>query len=114
MLKEIKTLNSINANCENKVVVYNSINYLLCLLYLISGPNHISCCQGKTLLMSEPGSTYINNAFRLFRRLSLLMVFPGGSDDLPAMWEVRVRSPGEENGNPLQYCCLGNPMDRGA
>ena len=24
------------------------------------------------------------------------------------------RSPGEENGNPLQYSCLGNPMDRGA
>ena len=23
------------------------------------------------------------------------------------------RSPGEENGNPLQYYCLGNPMDRG-
>ena len=21
---------------------------------------------------------------------------------------------GEENGNPLQYSCLGNPMDRGA
>ena len=21
---------------------------------------------------------------------------------------------GEENGNPLQYFCLGNPMDRGA
>ena len=24
------------------------------------------------------------------------------------------RSPGEGNGNPLQYPCLGNPMDRGA
>ena len=24
------------------------------------------------------------------------------------------RSPGERNGNPLQYLCLGNPMDRGA
>ena len=24
------------------------------------------------------------------------------------------RSPGEGNGNPLQYCCLRNPMDRGA
>ena len=24
------------------------------------------------------------------------------------------RSPGEENGNPLQYPCLENPMDRGA
>ena len=24
------------------------------------------------------------------------------------------RSPGRGNGNPLQYCCLGNPMDREA
>ena len=24
------------------------------------------------------------------------------------------RSPGEGNGNSLQYSCLGNPMDRGA
>ena len=23
------------------------------------------------------------------------------------------KSPGEENGNPFQYSCLGNPMDRG-
>ena len=26
----------------------------------------------------------------------------------------RERSPGAENGNPLQYSCLENPMDRGA
>ena len=37
----------------------------------------------------------------------------------PAMRESRVRSlgqedsPGEENGNPLQYSCLENPIDRG-
>ena len=24
------------------------------------------------------------------------------------------RSPGEGNGNPFQYPCLGNPMDKGA
>ena len=24
------------------------------------------------------------------------------------------RCPGEVNGNPLQYSCLGNPVDRGA
>ena len=24
------------------------------------------------------------------------------------------RVPGEGNGNPLQYSCLGNPMDRGS
>ena len=27
---------------------------------------------------------------------------------------VLGRSPGERNGNSLQYSCLGNPMDRGA
>ena len=26
----------------------------------------------------------------------------------------RGRSPGDGNGNPLQYSCLENPMDRGA
>ena len=49
-------------------------------------------------------------------------VFPGGSDgkesacntgDLSSIpgW---VRTPGEGNGNPLQYFCLENSMDRGA
>ena len=27
---------------------------------------------------------------------------------------VGRRSPGEGNGNPLQYSCKGNPVDRGA
>ena len=31
--------------------------------------------------------------------------------DLILVWR---RSPGEGNGNPLQYSCLENPMDRGA
>ena len=26
---------------------------------------------------------------------------------------MQVQSPGGGNGNPLQYSCLGNPMDRG-
>ena len=34
--------------------------------------------------------------------------------NLPAMREIRVQSPGEENSNPLQYSFLENPMDRGA
>ena len=32
------------------------------------------------------------------------------SDSIPGSG----RSPGVENGNPLQYSCLGNPMGRGA
>ena len=33
----------------------------------------------------------------------------GGRGSIPGSG----RSPGEGNGNPLQYSCLGNPMDRG-
>ena len=50
------------------------------------------------------------------------MGFPGGSEvkasacnagDLGSI-PVLGRSPGEGNGNPLQYSCLENPMDREA
>ena len=34
----------------------------------------------------------------------------GDSGSIPGLG----RSPGEGNGDPLQYSCLGNPMDRGA
>ena len=48
--------------------------------------------------------------------------FPGGSavKNLPANAgdtgpiPGSGRSPGEGSGSPLQYSCLGNPMDRGA
>ena len=32
---------------------------------------------------------------------------------VPETWVQSRRSPGVGNGNPLQYLCLGNPMDRG-
>ena len=41
--------------------------------------------------------------------------FPGGSDDKEsACNEADLGSIPGLNGNPLQYSCLGNPMDRGA
>ena len=50
-----------------------------------------------------------------------LTVFPGGSDGKesacsagdPGLIPDLGRSPGGGHGNPLQYTCLGNPMDRG-
>ena len=50
------------------------------------------------------------------------MGFPGGSviKNPPANAGDTIsipglgRSPREGNGNPVQYTCLGNPMDRGA
>ena len=55
--------------------------------------------------------------------LSILYTgFLGGSEDKasacdaedPSLIPRLGRSPGEGNGNPLQYSCLENPMDRGA
>ena len=48
--------------------------------------------------------------------------FPGGSDSKASVYNAGDpglipglgRSPWEGNGNPLQDCCLENPMDRGA
>ena len=48
--------------------------------------------------------------------------FPGGSDSKASAYNAgdlgsspgSGRSPGEENGKPLQYSCLENPMDGGA
>ena len=48
--------------------------------------------------------------------------FPGGLDDKESACNEgdlglipgSGRSPGEGNGNPLQYSCLENPMDGGA
>ena len=50
------------------------------------------------------------------------MGFPGASDGKASACNVGDpssipglgRYPGEGNGNPLQYSCLENPMDRGA
>ena len=46
------------------------------------------------------------------------MDFPGGSNGKESAWNAGDpglgRSPGEVNGNPLQYPCLENPMDGGA
>ena len=50
------------------------------------------------------------------------MDFPGGSDSKMSAYNAgdlgsipgSGRSPGEGNGNPLQYSCLENPMDGGA
>ena len=55
-------------------------------------------------------------------RKGVYLDFPGGSDGKASVYNAGDpglipglgRSPGEGNGNPLQYYCLENPMDRGA
>ena len=67
--------------------------------------------------MAAPGSI-----FPICKELLMKQSFPGGSDGKesacnagdPGLIPGLGRSPGEGNGNPLQYSCLGNLMDRGA
>ena len=54
--------------------------------------------------------------------LNCIIDFAGGSDSKASTYNAgdpgsipgSGRSSGEGNGNPLQYSCLENPMDRGA
>ena len=56
------------------------------------------------------------------KKLSSFDGFPGDSDSKASAYDVGDlglipglgRSSQEGNGNPLQYSCLGNPVDRGA
>ena len=69
--------------------------------------------------MATKTLTLLLRTFRL--TLGYVSGFSGSSvvKNLPANAGVEVlipewgRSPGEGNSNPLQYSCLGNPMDRG-
>ena len=71
----------------------------------------------------EPGSTPGLGRFPWRRDrlpIPVFLGFPGGSDGKESTCNVGDlglipglgRSPGERNGNPLQYSCLGNPIDK--
>ena len=63
-----------------------------------------------------------NSEKYLFCIMAFDLGLPGGSDGKASVYNAgdlgsipgSGRSPGEGNGNPLQYSCLENPMDRGA
>ena len=76
-------------------------------------------------LVAESIISYFGRTFRTPHHLGgyiELLDFPGGSEVKASAWNARElgsipgsgRSSGEGNGNPLQYSCLENPMDRGA
>ena len=87
--------------------------------YLVKGGGHqpqraeLGGEAGNRVLLHPRNVSFLASPFRSF---------PGGSDvkgsacnlgDLCSIPGLG-RSPGEGNGNPLQYSCLENPMDRGA
>ena len=75
--------------------------------------------EGGTSLHFE---TIVLLAFHLEQLTYYFLDFPGGSEGKVPVYNAgdqgsipgSGRSPGEGNGNPLQYYCLENPMDGGA
>ena len=67
-------------------------------------------------------SSLIRSYLLVFAFISFAVGFPGGSDGKDSSCNAgnlglipeSGRSPGEGNGNPLQYSCLENPTDRRA
>ena len=96
----------------------------LCLLciHVLSPPSPSFPCPSVSLPGTWLALLSLNFPFLLLLFPLLLMGFPGGSviknlppnagdkSSIPGLGRV----PGEGNGSPLQYSCLGNPMDRGA
>ena len=66
------------------------------VLTLEARDNRIAYCVG----LGFPGGLAVKNP-------------PASAGDM-SLIPRSGRSSGEGNGNPLQYFCLGNPMDRGA
>ena len=83
---------------------------------LFPAPSHF------LLSVVPPGFSWKHYVNKSFVKLLLGGVFLGGSAGKESAYNARdlgsipgsERSPGEGNANPLQYLCLGNPMNRGA
>ena len=94
------------------------------IIFLIARPRVWPCvwleCGQSYFFLLWVESPFDNGANKRMRSLG----FPGGaSGKEPSMQEtqemwvwslVQEDSPREGNGNPLQYLCLENPVDRGA
>ena len=66
--------------------------------------------QGTTTCKLNCTSALINSSFPGGSAVKKLPANAGDSGSIPGSG----RSLGEGNGNPLQYSCWDNPMDRGA
>ena len=89
--------------------------WITCRAQVLSFSKKLSVWCGVRLVASKVNQSDINSGCVLDRG------FPGGSDGKESACNAgdlgsspgSGKSPGEGNGYPLQYVCLGNPMDRG-
>ena len=58
-------------------------------------------------------NSFTESYFKYFQVVLVVKNLPANAGDTGSI-SRSGRSPGVGNGNPLQYSCLENPMDRGA
>ena len=101
-------LDQLMALCSLGMAQLSSLSELLELVTLVSLVKH------HLHLNSEKGELWHGlghwKGFTVGSVVKNLPANPGDMGSFPGSG----RSPGGRNGNPLQYSCLGNPMDRGA
>ena len=90
-------------SCNNPCYYVHLVDVLGCLyfFYVLS-----TICIFTDFYSSFPGGSIVKNPPTI-QETAL------NAGDMGSIFGLG-RYPGEENGNPLQYSCLGNPMDRGA
>ena len=77
---------------------------------------------GKQMFVGPSRDNGTQNGILRLCKVPPFLDFPGGSEGKASAYSAGDlglipglgRSPGEGNGNPLQYSCLENPMDGGA
>ena len=60
--------------------------------------------------MHTDGASFVAHLVKNLPAMQVTVCNTGDAGSIPELGG----SPGEENGNPLQYSCMRNPMDRGA
>ena len=106
----------------NTMFVYALFSLKNTFLIWISGPSlYLSGTKDTGCYRGVLGNSYHHYNF-FCSPLHSKCAFPGGSNGKGSACNARDlglipglgRSPGEGNGNPLQYSCLENPTDREA
>ena len=97
--------------------------YALWLLEVLSTISKISYRDIDNEIKKAAGNNFnLEEKKKKKKRKTKNAEFPGGPDSKASVYNAgdpglipgSRRSPGERNGNPLQYSCLENPMDGGA
>ena len=92
--------------------IFSYKNFVLTYFQIVPLANKIIPWSHILLVFLEGKMCLSSNNIKGYNSLVAQMVrnLPANPGWIPGLG----RSPGEGNGNPLQYSCLENPMDRGA